>query len=298
MSRRLGLVLVATAALVGGCSTHQAAQQSFVAASSAVAPRPGAAPPVLVASEPVTSSFVPPIPPVEVPDPNEERNRAVFEFNVGFNQAITRPIAAAYRTILPGVVRERLNSGFDNLNEPTIFVNAMLQGRFKVAEIALARFVLNSTIGLGGLFDVAADNGLPKQVADFGQTLYIWGAYDSPYVVAPIFGPSTIRDGIGQGVDAAANAPLYGIGEANRIAPFVIGGVSALDKVGDLENVEETSIEYYVRLRNLYWQQRRSELLEAIGRTDPSAPTAAPAGTAFDPVPAPMTPPARPAAAR
>src|SRR5271167_4640520 len=122
-------------------------------------------------------------------DPNEASNRTIFSVN----QAVLHPPAQAVKALTPGPVHDRLHDLNANLEEPRIFANDILQARFDAAAKTVARFIVNSTIGLAGLFDVASANGLERQSGDFGQTLFVWGVPEGPYVVRPYFGPATTR---------------------------------------------------------------------------------------------------------
>lgn len=205
---------------------------------------------------------------VVIEDRNEETNRSIATFNQGFNRVVTRPAVGLFQAVVPQFARDRISSGINNINEPTVFLNNILQGRFDAAGKTATRFFINSTIGFGGLFDVAALEGIPQQTGDFGQTMFVWGVYDSPFVVVPFLGPTTIRDGIGQAIDAAASPAAWGIGELQVVAPYVIGGYRTIEQLQGLEDVELDSVDYYARLRSVYIQKRRGELLEAIGQTE------------------------------
>jgi phospholipid-binding lipoprotein MlaA len=128
------------------------------------------------------------------------------------------------------------------------------------------RFVTNSTIGVGGLVDIAVQAGIPQQSGDFGQTLFVWGVGAGPYVVAPYFGPSTLRDSIGSGVDMVGDPVGWVLGARFGIVASV--ATSALDatvKLEDLKEAEDASIDFYSFLRSAYYQTRRAQLREAIG---------------------------------
>ena len=128
-------------------------------------------------------------------DPLEPLNRAVFDFNDRLDTTVIKPVAQTYLDVVPAFVRDRVRAFIDNLAEPRIFVNDMLQGRFDAAGITLSRFLANTIAGVGGLFDVATGQGLRRQTGDFGQTLYAWGVEDGgPYVVLLFFGSSDVRD--------------------------------------------------------------------------------------------------------
>src|ERR1700686_26891 len=134
-------------------------------------------------------------------DPNERMNRQVM----AANQEVLRPISEAVKAVVPGPVHDRLHDLDSNLKEPRIFVNNVLQLRMDAAAYTAGRFVINTTFGLGGLFDVAGREGTGQQSGDFGQTLFVWGVSDGPYVVLPYMGPATTRDAFGSIVDMAAD---------------------------------------------------------------------------------------------
>ncbi len=220
-----------------------------------------------------------------VPDPNESFNRAVFEQNEKFNHAVLYPVAKAYNENIPQPVRDRVDAFTVNLGEPTVFANDVLQLRFKSAATTLGRFTLNSTVGIGGFFDVAASQGLAKQSGDFGQTMYVWGYRDSAYLVLPVVGPTNIRDAIGSGVEFAAQMNSGGIiptqlASAKTAADFVediepitnvvdvagtvTGPLSNLGKAGDMQDLEESSIDFYSMLRSVTVQKRQAALQDAL----------------------------------
>ena len=134
-------------------------------------------------------------------DPWEPLNRRTFAVNQFLDRILIKPVAEDYRNMVPQKSRDALRHFLDNLNEPTVLINDVLQGRLKSAARTGGRFVLNSTVGIGGLTDVASEHRLPKQSGDFGQTLSAWGFGEGPYLIIPLLGPSSPRDGIGRGVD-------------------------------------------------------------------------------------------------
>ncbi len=135
---------------------------------------------------------------LNVNDPWESMNRSVYGFNAEFDRIILLPATEAYETVFPEPVRGGIDNAIANLNEFGVFVNTVLQGRVEASFVTLYRFVINSTIGLAGIIDVASHNeGLQPQKADFGQTLGVWGVSDGPYLVVPFFGPSNVRDTFG-----------------------------------------------------------------------------------------------------
>ena len=201
----------------------------------------------------------------------EKQNRSVFEANQKLNHAIIYPVAEAYESI-PEPVRDSVDSFTTNLSEPLVFANDVLQLRFNAAGKTFTRFVVNSTVGLGGLFDVAATQGLTKQSGDFGQTLYVWGVRDSSYIVLPVIGPSNVRDTVGNVVELVA--PSYAVGLAGpRFATALnnvsnVGSItspfSGINKVAQLKDLEENSLDFYTMMKSVVEQKREAELQDAL----------------------------------
>lgn len=223
--------------------------------------------------------------PKAISDPNEAFNRSVFENNQTFNHAVLYPVARAYNENVPEPVRDRIEAFSTNLSEPMVFANDVLQLRPKAAVTTLGRFAFNSTVGIGGLFDVAATQGLKHQSGDFGQTMYVWGYRDSSYLVLPVVGPTNVRDAIGSGVEFAAQlnsgafiptsvqsmksvADFIEDTESIRNAVDVAGTVTTpltnLSKAQDMETLEDSSVDFYSMLRSVTDQKRQAELQEAL----------------------------------
>ena len=201
-------------------------------------------------------------------DPLEAQNRAVLGFNQAVNKVAIGPAAAVYKFAVPAPVRAGIANGVDNLEEPRIFANNVLQLRFGAAGTTLGRFAVNSTLGAGGLFDVATLGGLPKQSGDFGQTLYAWGVPSGPFLILPVLGPSTVRDGFGTVVDRVADPSSYVIQRyAGPYPVYGIAAVAVLGRINLLDDVEASSVDFYGRLRSTYLQKRASELGDAFGLT-------------------------------
>ena len=140
---------------------------------------------------------------------SEDFNRAVFEFNDVIDSYLLKPIAIAYGWLLPEPVKQSVRNGVANLMSPVILANDLLQFEFRDAAITTSRLIANSTMGIGGLFDVSSGMGLPPHPSDFGQTLHSYGMDSGPYLVLPLLGPSTVRDGFGQGVDTFLHPFTY-----------------------------------------------------------------------------------------
>lgn len=228
-------------------------------------------------------------------DPLEPINRKILDANMVFDKLLFRPVAKIYVAILPEGGRDAVHRLLANLKEPVIVVNNVLEGRFKGAGVSVGRFAINSTAGLVGLFDVAKKWGLNEQPADFGQTLYVWGFPQGPYLVLPILGPSNPRDAIGMGVDAYMDPFDYLATKADldefQIGRFVLDGIDRRARVLDvLDDLEKNSLDFYAQLRSLSQQQRAAELHG--GKTAP-----APESPSFYNDPGKAAPPARPAPA-
>ncbi|MET1047025.1 MAG: VacJ family lipoprotein [Hyphomicrobium sp.] len=219
--------------------------------------------------------------PKPVTDPNEKFNRQVFENNQQFNHDVLYPAAQSYNENVPEGVRDRIDAFTTNLSEPMVFANNVLQLRLQSAATTFGRFAVNSTVGLGGLFDVAATEGMTKQSGDFGQTMYVWGYRDSAYLVLPVLGPTNVRDAIGSGVEFAATLPAAALIPtkfatlASRVdlAGTVTSPLSNLSKAEDMKTLEDSSIDFYSMLRSVSEQKRQAELQEAL---DTSALTGTP----------------------
>jgi phospholipid-binding lipoprotein MlaA len=198
-------------------------------------------------------------------DPLEDTNRKIFEFNQVVDRNVLVPVAKAYRTALPDPVRDSLRDFLNNLREPLVFVNDTLQGEFGRAATTVGRFVINSTIGIGGVVDVAGRWGIPFHEEDLGLTLGVWGVPEGPYLVVPILGPSTPRD-LGAQVAEGFGDPWNNLVTGNPWTlywiPFVRGGVAGIDQrsryIETLADIERTSLDYYATIRSLYRQRREA----------------------------------------
>jgi phospholipid-binding lipoprotein MlaA len=208
-------------------------------------------------------------------DPFEIVNRFVFAINEAIDFAVLQPVATTYEFILPQVVRDSVRNVTRNLKAPVIFLNEMWQGQEERASTTFVRFLINSTLGLAGLFDVAGSWGYAYHEEDFGQTLGSYGAGPGPYLVLPLFGPSTLRDAIGLGVDTLLDPWPYVLDAAEvekdkeillgrRIAAGVDLRARNLDTVADLKR---DSVDFYARIRSLYLQNRRA-LIDDRADTD------------------------------
>lgn len=223
-------------------------------------------------------------------DPLEPLNRQVFAFNDAFDEAVIKPVAQAYLAVVPAFIRDRIRAAIDNLAEPRIFVNDVLQARFNTAGMTFTRFIANTILGVGGLFDYASSHGFPRQTGDFGQTLYAWGVDDGPYLVLLFFGPSNVRDAIGLGVDFATTPPALVVhGHGAAVASVALGIVDGIDlrarNIDTLDAIKASSLDYYAHFKSIARQYRAGTLREARALPESPPELIDPGATPEDPQP-------------
>jgi phospholipid-binding lipoprotein MlaA len=199
------------------------------------------------------------------PDPFERANRGVFAFNQKLDKYVLDPVGRAYAFVVPAVGRRAVRRVLANLNSPSVFVNDVLQLAPEDAGITLGRFVINSTAGVVGIFDVAKEFGLAGHFSDFGQTLALYGTPSGPFLILPAIGPTTARDGIGYVVDFAFRPLTYILTPAVQIWVISIqegsAGIAARDAHAEaLDALEESSIDYYAALRSAFYQDRMAQI--------------------------------------
>ena len=202
-----------------------------------------------------------------IADPFEPINRAFFHFNDKLYFWVFKPIATGYKAVIPEDGRIGVRNFFSNLTTPVRLVNCLLQANPKCAGTETLRFLVNTTIGVAGLFDPAKKRfNLEKQDKDFGQTLGIWGMGPVFYIDLPILGPSSLRDGLGYAVDVSLNPQTY-LAAYSVIAGFVNTGGWVLDKVneasltlGKYENLKKAALDPYIALREAYSQYRQNKI--------------------------------------
>jgi len=196
-----------------------------------------------------------------IADPLEPMNRGILKFNNAVDMVLLDPLAKGYNAVLPGFAKQAVGNFLNNLRSPLYAANNVLQGDIGGAGKNLARFVMNSTIGIAGLVDVAAKNGLQHEPEDFGQTLAVWGVGNGFYLVWPILGPSSLRDTAGTFADAFADpVRIIAFSEGEEWIYYTRGGVEALhakaQTVEVLEDLKENSLDYYSALKSIYEQRR------------------------------------------
>lgn len=203
-------------------------------------------------------------------DPWEKYNRRVHRFNEAVDRRVAKPLANAYVKVVPRPVRLGVGNFFNNLGQPVSAINALLQGKPKQAGQALSRFLLNSTLGIGGVFDPASSAKLPNKSEDFGQTLGVWGWKRSRYVELPLFGPRTVRDALGMAGDAPLS-PIRPI-ENDKLRVFLQGLqlVDVRTQLLSVDRMREGATDDYALVRDA-WMQRRQYQISGERRSDADA---------------------------
>lgn len=212
-------------------------------------------------------------PQAPVYDPVERTNRGLYALHRRIDRSVSRPVARGYVAVTPRPVRRGVRNVLNNLGEPVTFINDVLQGQFVRAGETATRFVTNSTVGVLGLFDVAAKAGVPIHYEDFGQTLGAYGVPPGPYVFIPVLGPSNLRDIGGHLADVSINPVNHATFEGDTLArsgAFALNAVDGRAAVDDgLRLLEESATDEYATFRSLHSQNRRAQI--ANGVTDVQA---------------------------
>jgi len=231
-------------------------------------------------------------------DPLEPMNRQIFAFDMFVDKWFFKPLAETYRTVAPEFARDAVRHFLANLHEPVIFANDVVQTEFSRAGTTVERFAINSSVGVGGVFDWATKWGIEQQTGDFGQTLYHYGVGEIFYLVLPVLGPSNPRDVVGLVADGYADpfsylAYDYGA-EVADYGRWAAEGIDArAQNIENFDEIQRTSIDLYAAVRSLYRQHRASELRH--GEPAPPSsdtedlykdPGASPEGTTSPPPPA------------
>jgi phospholipid-binding lipoprotein MlaA len=199
-------------------------------------------------------------------DPWEKYNRRVHTFNSAVDRSLARPLAQAYVSAIPRPVRAGIGNFFDNLGEPVTVVNSLLQGNPRGAVNALGRFLLNSTVGIGGLIDVADKAKMPNRGEDFGQTMATWGWKRSRYIEVPFLGPRTLRDLFGLAADTPLRPIQYLEDDKTRV---FLQGVQAVDlraRLLAIESLGEGAVDEYALFRDIWLQRRNYQINQSSHR--------------------------------
>jgi phospholipid-binding lipoprotein MlaA len=195
-------------------------------------------------------------------DPWESLNRPIFSVNRGFDKVTLKPLAKGYEKVIPSPVRKGISNFFQNLGTPGSSVNNFLQGKPGRGFSELGRFVFNSTLGIGGIFDIATAGGLEAHFEDFGQTAAVWGVADGPYVMIPFLGPSTLRDALLYPLFIVSN-PLYHYDNTSvRDKLYILRAIERRARLLPAEKMLEESKNPYLTLRESYLQNREYEIYD------------------------------------
>lgn len=193
-----------------------------------------------------------------VSDPLEGYNRAMYKFNDAVDTAVLKPVAKGYDAVVPDPISQGVSNFFSNLNDITVIINDLFQGKFYQAYRDTHRFVLNTTVGVAGIFDVASLSGFTKNNEDFGQTLGVWGAEPGAYVVLPFFGPRNVRDTFGLVGDMFTDPVMYVEGDDARLA---LAGTRVVDTRANLLKAEkvldQAATDEYSYVRDAYMSRRQ-----------------------------------------
>ena len=205
-------------------------------------------------------------------DPLEGFNRAMFNVTLKADKAVFRPTALVYRRVVPEPIRVSFRNFLANLNSPVIFANDVLQGEVNRAGSTLLRACINTTIGVGGLLDVATRWGYPRHTEDFGQTLAVYGVGEGFYLFLPLLGPSNPRDLLGYAVDFAFDPLTYVQWGHESYIPYLRVGFDFLDvrerNIETFDEIEMNSVDFYASVRGLYRQTRANEIKNSAAQIE------------------------------
>jgi len=198
-------------------------------------------------------------------DPLEPTNRVLYKVNDALDTMVLRPAAIAYKAVTPAPVREGVHNVLGNLTTPVVLANDMAEGKPRRAGDTFMRFLINTTVGGLGVFDVATRWGYPAHDADFGETMALWGVPEGPFLFLPVLGPTNPRDALGHGVDIAAD-PFGWVGQGAAVTALTWTRftLTALDQrsrvLGELSGIKKTALDPYATFRSLYRQHRRAQI--------------------------------------
>ena len=202
-------------------------------------------------------------------DPLEEFNRPIFEFNQTLDHNLIEPIAISYRDNTPEAIKKGISNFFSNLGDVSTLANLILQFKAEDSLITFGRLLINTTIGLAGIFDPASELGLIKKDEDFGQTLGVWGVPEGPYFIIPILGPSTLRDTAGLYVDMTSDVNL--INNLDTNSEIAATSIKVVDKRVELLPATElinNSFDPYITMKSSYLQKRRNDVNDGVDKNN------------------------------
>jgi len=189
-------------------------------------------------------------------DPWEPMNRGIYKFNNAVDTVIMRPIAIGYRAVMPTFAERGVTNFSKNLRTPSSALNNFLQGKPRRGLTDITRFLFNSTFGIGGLFDMASDSGLEVYEEDFGQTLAVWGVPDGPYVIIPMLGPFTLRDGVVLPVNIYTDLLIHYDNSSVRDRLYALRVIDLRARLLTVDRLLEDSKDPYITIRESYLQNR------------------------------------------
>lgn len=262
--------------LAGGCASRMASEPaSAETATAAVTATPAEPKPAAKGAAPDNN------------DPYEKFNRIAYSFNEWFDRYILKPVSKGYRAVLPSPIRTGIGNFFNNLREPIVIFNDLFQGKFKQALSDTGRFLVNTTVGIGGLLDPATSMGMNRHDEDFGQTMAVWGVGDGPYVVIPFLGPSNLRDSVSLVVDWQVYPPNRMEETSTRDKLLVLEVVDKRSQLLEATDILEQAAgqDPYTFVRESYRQRRRHVI------HDGNPPKTVPKGLFDDDDPAPRAKP-------
>jgi phospholipid-binding lipoprotein MlaA len=205
-------------------------------------------------------------------DPLEPTNRVFYRINNALDSAILAPLARGYRAVVPSPVRTGIHNVLTNMSTPVTLANNILEAKPRRAGDSFMRIFINTTVGVGGIFDVAKDWGWPANDSDAGVTLALWGVPGGPFLFLPVLGPSNPRDAVGFGADIGLDPFTYPSGGAWTVFSWSRYGVSAVDarerRLDDIDQIKRTALDPYATFRSLY-QQFRSRQIEETRKDKP-----------------------------
>lgn len=210
-----------------------------------------------------------------VNDPFEGVNRNIYAFNEAVDKAAIEPVARGYRAAVPEPARDGVHNVLTNMRQPIVFTNSVLQGNANASGETLSRFLINSTIGVAGIFDVASTLGIEEHDEDFGQTLGVWGAEPGPFIILPLLGPSSVRDTVGIATDRVFDPLTWtefedaDLDDDIAVTRTVVGVIDTRSRLIEVIETLRSQPEPYVALRRNYMAQREAAVRNGQTEADP-----------------------------